>query len=238
MVRIDGELDPETGQLVAQGLRAAETGATDPADHRTPTQRRADALADLARHFLEHGPTGTRHGQKPQISVLIDLATLEQRAPGVSEALDRTVFHPDTVRRYCCDANLTRILTDGPSQPLDVGRTTRTIPPAIWNALVLRDRGCVWEGCDAPPEWCDAHHLKHWIDGGPTSLDNLVLLCRRHHRMLHEGEHQLPGRNGPPLEGKNRRRAIGPARPRLPIPPPGEPDERGRPRPGRRRPAA
>ena len=82
---------------------------------------------------------------------------------------------------------MTRVLTDGPSQPLDVGRRTRTIPPAIRRALVVRDGGCRAGGCDRPPAWTDAHHLRHWADGGPTTLDNLVLLCRRHHRLVHEG---------------------------------------------------
>jgi hypothetical protein len=83
------------------------------------------------------------------------------------------------------------VITDGASQPLDVGRRTRTIPPAIRTALVVRDRGCAFPGCDRPPSWTDAHHREHWADGGPTSLDNLVLLCRTHHRAVHEGGWQL-----------------------------------------------
>jgi hypothetical protein len=74
---------------------------------------------------------------------------------------------------------------------LDVGRRTRTVPPAIRTALVVRDRGCAFPGCDRPPSWTDAHHLEHWADGGPTALDNLVLLCRRHHRAVHEGGWRL-----------------------------------------------
>ena len=116
----------------------------------------------------------------------------------------------EAARRIACDAGITRVITDGPSQPLDVGRRTRTVPPALRTALVVRDRGCVFPGCDRPPPWTDAHHLVHWADGGVTSLDNLALLCRRHHRTVHERRWQLtrnpdgswvatpPGRASPP----------------------------------------
>ena len=75
---------------------------------------------------------------------------------------------------------------DGPSQVLDVGRATRTVPPAIRRAVITRDRTCVAPGCHAPPQHCDAHHIVFWEDGGPTSLPNLALLCRRHHRFVHQ----------------------------------------------------
>jgi len=71
-------------------------------------------------------------------------------------------------------------------QPLSVGRARRTIPAAMRRALSLRDRGCAYPGCDRPPEWTDAHHIRHWADGGETALSNLVLLCRLHHRRVHE----------------------------------------------------
>jgi hypothetical protein len=82
-------------------------------------------------------------------------------------------------------------LGGAPSQPLDLGRSTRVISPAQRSALAVRDRGCVFPGCDRPLAWCDAHHLWHWIDGGPTDLANLALLCRAHHRTVHEGGWQL-----------------------------------------------
>lgn len=102
------------------------------------------------------------------------------------------VLGPESVRRVACDAAVTRVVLDPQSQPLDVGRRTRVIPPAIRTALAVRDRGCVWPGCDRPPHWTDAHHVVHWADGGSTSMDNLVLLCRRHHRTVHEGRSSLP----------------------------------------------
>ena len=82
-------------------------------------------------------------------------------------------------------------LDGAPSQPLDVGRATRVIAPAQRRALAVRDRGCVFPGCERPLAWCDAHHLWHWIDGGPTDLANLALVCRAHHRAVHEGGWQL-----------------------------------------------
>jgi hypothetical protein len=82
-------------------------------------------------------------------------------------------------------------LGGAPSQPLNLGRATRVVQPAQRMALAVRDRGCVFPGCDRPLSWCDAHHLWHWVDGGPTDLDNLALLCRAHHRTVHEGGWQL-----------------------------------------------
>jgi hypothetical protein len=82
-------------------------------------------------------------------------------------------------------------LGGAPSQPLNLGRATRVVQPAQRMALAVRDRGCVFPGCDRPLAWCDAHHLWHWVDGGPTDLDNLALLCRAHHRAVHEGGWQL-----------------------------------------------
>lgn len=106
------------------------------------------------------------------------------------------VLGPEAVRRLACDASVSRVIVDPAGEPLDVGRRTRTIPAAIRTALVVRDRGCVFPGCDRPPPWTDAHHVRHWADGGATSLDNLVLLCRRHHRTVHEGRRPLVREHG------------------------------------------
>jgi hypothetical protein len=88
-------------------------------------------------------------------------------------------------------ALLPAVLGGAPCQPLDVGRATRVVSPAQRHTLAVRDTGCVFPGCDRPLAWCDAHHLWHWVDGGPTDLDNLALLCRAHHRAVHEGGWQL-----------------------------------------------
>ena len=108
--------------------------------------------------------------------------------------------HAETARRLACDASLTPIVTDVPDgtplsritadvtvTPLAVGDTRRTINPSLRRAITVRDRGCRFPGCDRPPEWTDGHHVRHWADHGPPRLDNLVLLCRYHHRRIHEG---------------------------------------------------
>ena len=82
-------------------------------------------------------------------------------------------------------------LGGAPTQPLEVGRTTRVIQPAQRSALAVRDGGCVFPDCQRPLAWCDAHHVRHWLHGGPTDLANLALLCRTHHRAVHEGGWQL-----------------------------------------------
>jgi HNH endonuclease/Domain of unknown function (DUF222) len=91
----------------------------------------------------------------------------------------------ELARRIACDASVMRVVMAGESEPLDVGRRTAVISPALRRAVIARDRRCRFPGCDRPPAWCDAHHVQHWADGGTTSLDNLLLICRRHHRMLH-----------------------------------------------------
>jgi hypothetical protein len=89
--------------------------------------------------------------------------------------------------RLTCDAMVQSIVMAGASEVLDLGRSTRVVSPAQRRSLVVRDRGCVFPGCDRPPGWCDAHHVRHWVKGGPTDLCNLVLLCRHHHVLCHEG---------------------------------------------------
>ena len=192
MVRIDGDLDPDSGEIVLTALQAL----TDPAnrvpdDDRTPTQRRVDALIDICAEFLNHGDAPQTGGEKPHISIVLDLASLEGRAGKRCEYDSGGVIHPETARRIACDAGIVRIITDGDSQPLDVGRRTRTISPAQRRALIIRDGGCRWQGCDRPPRWCDAHHRTHWANGGKTNLKDLVLLCLRHHIMVHEGRIKL-----------------------------------------------
>jgi hypothetical protein len=186
MWRLDGYSDPESGAVIQTALHAAmEPWALDPNDERTPAQRRHDALVDICRFYLDHAEIPQQGGERPHVTVQVDLATLEGRAGKTCELDSTGVVSPETARRLACDAGVSRVITRGPSEPLDVGRRTRTIPPAIRRALVVRDGGCVADGCDRPPRWTDAHHRVHWADGGPTSLDNLVLLCRRHHRMAH-----------------------------------------------------
>ena len=195
MVRIDGNLDPEAGEIVLTAIgsivdESVKSGPSD--DHRTSGQRRADALAELSRQHLDRGRSAVSGGERPHLNVLVDLETLELARGSLSELVSGAVLHPEAVRRLACDAGVSRIITMGPSQILDVGRTTRTVSGPTRRALMIRDRGCRFDGCDRPAPWCDAHHVIHWADGGPTSLENLVLLCRSHHRMVHEGRYPSP----------------------------------------------
>ncbi|MGC4745520.1 DUF222 domain-containing protein [Micromonospora sp. DT201] len=95
---------------------------------------------------------------------------------------------PETVRRLACDATILPAVLGGTGQPLDIGRQRRLITGPLRRALVLRDRGCAFPGCDRPPRWCDAHHIHHWANGGTTSLANAVLLCGHHHRHIHHSD--------------------------------------------------
>jgi hypothetical protein len=97
----------------------------------------------------------------------------------------------DTVRRLSCDASLVPVTEDAHGNILDIGRKTRSIPSAIKRALRIRDQCCQFPGCTTDPRFCDGHRVQHWSQGGNTSLSNLVLLCRLHHRLVHEGGYQI-----------------------------------------------
>jgi hypothetical protein len=197
MGRSDGVFDPEGTEVVLRAIRAlAEPAGRDPGDTRTPGQRRADALVEICRFFLDHGNAPLAGGEKPHLSVIVDLETLEGRAGYRAETEDGEPLHPETLRRWACDARISRIITAGRSQPLDVGRASRTVTSAQRRALVVRDGGCVHPGCDRPPRWCDVHHKMPWVLGGETNLDDLELRCRPHHIQVHEGTPGRPGVGG------------------------------------------
>jgi hypothetical protein len=205
MWHLAGLLDPESGHTVAAALRSmADPGNLDPSDMRSHGQRMADGLTEMARRHLDAGATASSGGEKPHVTVtvthdqLLGTGTAGSGIAGALPEIDGTPVDHATVRRLGCDARIVRILIDGEGQPLDVGRAVRTVTPAIRRALDLRDGGCAWRGCDVPLGWCDAHHIRHWADGGPTSLANMQLLCRRHHRAVHDGGDPHSGRRSPP----------------------------------------
>ncbi|MGH9052960.1 MAG: DUF222 domain-containing protein, partial [Acidimicrobiia bacterium] len=195
MVRVEGELDPEGGEALLTALRAV-TEVPAPREERTAEQRRADALVELCRQWLDSEVAPQAGGERPHLTVIVDLETLEGRAGRRCDLDQAGVIHPEAARRLACDAGVSRVITTGASEPLDVGRRTRTVPASLRRALVVRDGGCRFPGCDRPHWWCDAHHVIHWLDEGPTSLANLVLLCRRHHRLVHEGGFHLERMEG------------------------------------------
>lgn len=194
MVRVEGELDTEGGEVLLTALQAmvdADLRAGDGADLRTPAQRRADALCELARRYLDCPERPTVAGERPHITVTVDMQTLRDggaRNGNRRCELDHTgAIHPATARRLACDASILPVVMGGPSEPLDVGRRTPVVSAGLRRAVVLRDQRCRFPACTRPHPWCDAHHVIHWADGGKTALSNLVLLCRPHHTRVHEG---------------------------------------------------
>jgi hypothetical protein len=179
---------------------AAKQGET---DERTPTQRRADALAELVLGALDNGTVGERplrdvHGQRPHIAVTIDLAgLLDDAGHPLGQLLRAGAISAETVRRLACDAIVATVLTDGPSEILDLGRGRRTASAAQCRALRVRDRHCRVPGCTRPVrEW---HHIIWWEHGGATDLTNLVGLCLYHHHLMHEGGWRIDGDANQPL---------------------------------------
>jgi hypothetical protein len=148
--------------------------------------RRADALALLAETYLKRAPPTLKTADRYQVVVHVDAQTLRNSTPGRCEIEHGPSLPAETARRLACDASLVRIIENANGEPLDIGRKTRSIPPAIRRALTARDRGCRFPGC-THTQFVDAHHVKHWAEGGETKASNLLLLCRFHHRLVHEG---------------------------------------------------
>jgi hypothetical protein len=185
-LRLSGFLDAETGGLLRSAIDPM-TAPTGPDDTRSPGQRRHDALTDICRLALRTGELPANGGNPTQIVVTTTYDTLTRQLSGGFLDSGPTLT-PETVRRLACDAAILPAVLGGTGQVLDVGRQRRLITGPLRRALVLRDRGCAFPGCDRPPRWCDAHHIRHWVDGGDTSLDNAVLLCGHHHRHIHHGD--------------------------------------------------
>ncbi|MGW4679989.1 DUF222 domain-containing protein [Micromonospora taraxaci] len=185
-LRLSGNLDAETAGLLRAALDPL-TAPSGPDDPRCAGQRRHDALADLCRFVLRSDELPEHGGEAAQVVVTTSFDVLtRQLAAGTLDTGPRIT--PETVRRLACDAAILPAVLGGSGQTLDVGRQRRLITGPLRRALVLRDRGCAFPGCDRPPRWCDAHHIRHWVDGGGTSLANSVLLCAHHHRHVHRGE--------------------------------------------------
>ncbi len=166
-------------------IAAAVDAATRPVDadeHRSPAQRQAEALADACGFVLDHGDLPACGGARPHLNVLVGLEDLQNRARAACLDFGGTLSAA-SLRMLCCDAAVVPVVLGGTSQPLDVGRLTRVVPEGLRRAVTARDRGCA--RCGRPPSWCEAHHIVAWEHGGPTCLDNLVLLCRACHRLIH-----------------------------------------------------
>ena len=163
------------------GVAGCAHDGRDPREHGA---RFLDAFVDACRRLLTVEVLPESHGSTPRITLTMDYTDL---ASGIGAATLDTgdILSASTVRRLACDADLVPMVLGSQGEVLDVGRTQRLVTPAIWKALLVRDKHCTFPGCRRPPVACDAHHLRHWADGGVTSLDNLALVCRTHHTTLH-----------------------------------------------------
>jgi hypothetical protein len=208
--RITGWLDSEAAAIVNAALDPLSTPTS--GDTRSPAQRRADALTDLCTLALRSDQLPTNGGEAAHVVVTLPYPWLQThttssdrpshnhdgpsgdgsrgdgaRGDGSGSATFDTGewLTPEQARRIACDAGIIPVVLDGDGQPLDVGRTKRLVTAALHRALVIRDRGCAFPGCDRPARWCQVHHIHHWVDGGDTSLANTTLLCGHHHGAVH-----------------------------------------------------
>ncbi|HWR48278.1 MAG TPA: DUF222 domain-containing protein, partial [Pseudonocardiaceae bacterium] len=184
---LDGFLDPEHSaafRALIEQLAAPRPAAETIPDARTALQRNADALLEVCGLARAAQDCPTTAGEPPHLTVTI---TWDALRTGLGAAtLDYgTHLSASAARRWACDAKIIPVVLGGASEPLDVGRAMRTVPLSLRRALVARDRGCAFPGCDRPPGLCHAHHCQHWTDGGATSVGNCVLLCETHHRHVH-----------------------------------------------------
>jgi 5-methylcytosine-specific restriction endonuclease McrA len=203
-VVLRGRVAPEVGSLLLRALDAAretlyqrtratgaEARAADPAMQApTRAQQQADALALLAETALHHELDPGAPGERYQVVVHVDAAVLADPAqPGQSVLDEASHVSAETSRRLACDASRVVMRHDQEGRLVEVGARTRTIPPALRRAVQHRDRSCRFPGCHVSVG--QGHHVRHWAQGGPTTLANLVLLCRRHHRAVHEEGYQV-----------------------------------------------
>ncbi len=175
------ELPLETGELIDKALdRARDDSPTPEFAGESWAVRQADAFVTMARSYLNgNGDESTGISEQYQVTVHVDQSAL-------TDGLGRSGLPIESVRRIACDSDKVVLMENGSGEPLSVGRKTRVVPTAIKRALHARDKSCVFPGC-RHTRFVDAHHIKHWSAGGETSLDNLMLLCARHHRLVHEG---------------------------------------------------
>src|SRR5947209_16437671 len=184
LVRLDGVLDAEGGATLRTALEPFMKPVKD--DARNYGQRSVDALMELCRQ----GGSGSRRdgaGPRPQLIIRASLDTLAGIKGAPAGELEGGGTVPtETVQRYACDSAISRI-TGQAELEHELNHASRTLPAPTRRALEARDRHCVFPGCTRPLVWCDGHHLVWWTKGGETSLPNLALLCRPHHRLVHEG---------------------------------------------------
>jgi len=211
-----GQVAPEDGAVFLQALESAHQALRERGSAE-PRATNADALVAMAELALSGGSRSG--GERQQVVVHVDEGVLAGEAAGGCELDEGPSVAPETARRLACDSSVVRV-REREGKTLSVGRKTRSVPPAVRRALKRRDHGCRFPGCENRL-FVDAHHIRHWARGGETSLDNLVLLCRRHHRLVHEGGYSVERL---PNDGLRFRDAWGGPILDAPRPPPGSLD--------------
>lgn len=208
---IRARLPAESGALVLQALAAAEDGISATAfaenvpaetrgDESPAAALRADALADIAGQYLSDKSNPARQAERYQVVVHVDEECLRDVGDSARcDIADGPALCPETARRIACDASVVVLRSGADGSALNITRKSRSVPPAIRRALAHRDHGCRFPGCTSVRH-VDAHHIRHWGDGGETSVANLVLLCRHHHRLVHEGGFRVSRGDGGGLQ--------------------------------------
>jgi Domain of unknown function (DUF222)/HNH endonuclease len=232
MVVVRGRLAPEVGAVLMQALAAArealyqqarqtsanpgDVSAETPSFAETPLEKQqADALGLIAESALHHGLDPGAPGERYQVVVHVDAPVLaDPDAPGQSILEDGTHVSAETSQRLACDASRVVMQHGRDGRVVEVAARTRTIPPALRRALHHRDRGCRFPGCGV--RFGQGHHIRHWAQGGPTTLSNLAMLCRRHHRAVHEEGFQVDRRPDGELQFRD---PHGHVLPDVPLPP-------------------
>ncbi|MEV4148072.1 DUF222 domain-containing protein [Amycolatopsis sp. NPDC049691] len=184
---LHGRFDDETGTRASALLDALAERRTNPAegtDLRSPQERYGDAFSDTIDLALNSPDLPMQAGERAHVMVAVSLKDLKA---GVGQATlgDTGTITAAEARIHACDSMIIPAVLGENSEPLNLGRLRRLISAGLRRALFLRDRGCAFPGCHRPPRHCQGHHIRHWADGGPTNLNNLVLMCAHHHRLLH-----------------------------------------------------
>ena len=198
---LKGNSDALSAEFIETAVRAEMARDLRAGDTRSTAQRRLDALVNVCRRDLDRGEGGEAHGVPPHVTAVIHV---NQTTPAAADLVTRARaerhfggrLSQAMVELLACDCDVSRIIIAGRSEILDVGRATPTATPAQWKALVARDGHCQAPGCNRPPSECQAHHVRHWIHGGPTDLENLKLYCWFHHRQQHILDAQARARDG------------------------------------------
>ncbi|SEF36487.1 HNH endonuclease [Amycolatopsis pretoriensis] len=183
---LHGRFDDETGSRASTLLDAlAERRTTDEGgDHRSPQERYGDAFSDAIDLALNAPTLPMQAGERAHVMVALHLNDLKS-AVGQATLGDTGTITAAEARIHACDSMIIPAVLGEKNEPLNLGRLRRLISAGLRRALYLRDRGCAFPGCHRPPRHCQGHHIRHWAEGGPTDLDNLVLMCAHHHRLLH-----------------------------------------------------